>query len=363
MKLACFAFKSLRVVVFMTFAFSLQANASACMATGFIRDGNDLTAALINPPHVSGNVNATGCDIGVYYGPGANGRVKLAAIYGANYYGIVNNGANVEIEFSAISNIGPSPANPDQGYAVYFAIGSNAQGSVHDNLIWDYGIGGIIINGPLAQNTLVANNIVKGQGTSSTLTQTAIQLGFGATGTVQGNFVTGNSYTGLNGGYGSGILVIGGPCYATQSALVSKGVVQQNTLIGNDVAIEVDNLDQNCDPVTTATFNLIANNTVQHKSVNNATGWSVSPPAGFQAGIVNAGTGDMIQYNSICGTGYNPVTAPPYLYFLDLTFASGTTVTGNTTSATCGGQGSRWSSSNFSWPRNVTPHCRRSGLW
>ena len=362
MKLTRFAYVFLSTAAFLTLAFSLQAGVPTCTVTDFIRDGNNLTAFLINPTHnVSGNVNATGCDIGVYYGPGATGKVALATVYGANYYGVVNNGANVEVEFSAISNIGADPTNGDQGYAVYFAMGSYAQGSVHDNLIWDYGTGGIIIDGPLAKNTLIANNIVTGQGPSSTLTQTGIQLGFGATGTVSGNFVNGNSYTGPNGGYGNGILIFGGACYATQSPVVSNSVVQQNTLIGNDVAIEVDNLDQSCNPITTATRNLIANNTIQDKSVNNTTGWAVSPAVGFQAGVEDAGTGDMIQYNNICGAGYNPGTPPSDLYFIDLTYATGTSVTGNTTSATCGGHGSQWSSNTRPW--NVTPHCHRSGLW
>ncbi len=39
-----------------------------CMPTGFVRDGVDLTAARIGGD-VTGPVDATGCNIGVYYGP------------------------------------------------------------------------------------------------------------------------------------------------------------------------------------------------------------------------------------------------------------------------------------------------------
>ena len=41
---------------------------AACTQTGFVRDGINLTAALINPTGtVSGDVDATGCNIGIYY--------------------------------------------------------------------------------------------------------------------------------------------------------------------------------------------------------------------------------------------------------------------------------------------------------
>src|SRR5438034_9375946 len=65
---------------------------ATCFSTGFFRDGFSLTAAQINPSGtVSGDVDATGCNIGVYYDNGA-GAVKKANVHGANYFGIVVNG-------------------------------------------------------------------------------------------------------------------------------------------------------------------------------------------------------------------------------------------------------------------------------
>ena len=52
--------------------------AAVCAPTGFIRDGIDLTAAVIDASALTGTVNATGCDIGVYYHPGTSGSVNLA---------------------------------------------------------------------------------------------------------------------------------------------------------------------------------------------------------------------------------------------------------------------------------------------
>jgi hypothetical protein len=67
---------------------------AACTATGFFRDGINMTAASINPAGtVSGTVNATGCNIGVYYDAAHPGHVASGSdISGANYYGVVDNG-------------------------------------------------------------------------------------------------------------------------------------------------------------------------------------------------------------------------------------------------------------------------------
>ena len=62
--------------------------AATCKQTGFVRDGINLTAAIINPTStVTGDVNATGCDIGVFFDTGRQGTVDTADIYGARYLG------------------------------------------------------------------------------------------------------------------------------------------------------------------------------------------------------------------------------------------------------------------------------------
>src|SRR4249920_1236216 len=100
------------------FAVSLPATAAAavvCTPTGFIRDSIDLTAARINPSGtVTGDVDATGCNIGIYYGPNSRGKVSKATVHGANYFGIVNNGGKVDVKKSTIRDIGESPLNGSQ---------------------------------------------------------------------------------------------------------------------------------------------------------------------------------------------------------------------------------------------------------
>ena len=69
------------------------------------RDGIDLTAAKIGGK-VTGDLDATGCDIGVYYGPGTKGSVKKATIENAKYFGVVNFRGKVDVKDSTISQIG-----------------------------------------------------------------------------------------------------------------------------------------------------------------------------------------------------------------------------------------------------------------
>ena len=66
-----------------------------CTPTGLMRDGINLRAAKINPTGtVSGEVNATGCNIGVYYDRGT-GTVANANIHGANYFGVAVIGPSI----------------------------------------------------------------------------------------------------------------------------------------------------------------------------------------------------------------------------------------------------------------------------
>ena len=53
-----------------------------CTPTGFIRDGMNLTAKVIADGDISGTIDATGCNIGIYYGPGTSGTVEGSNVYG-----------------------------------------------------------------------------------------------------------------------------------------------------------------------------------------------------------------------------------------------------------------------------------------
>jgi len=303
--------------------------AVACTPTGFVRDSINLTAALINPPgHVSGDVDATGCNIGIYYSSGFHGRVRFANIHGANYFGIVNDGADVHIHDSSISEIGEKPFNGTQhGVAIYFAFGTNAKGNIHDNLVWDYQKGGIVVNGPYAKASIERNTVI-GLGPVNFIAQNGIQAGYGADTEIDQNLVSGNSYTGASQTASGGIILVGGDCYGGDATVSTD--VHQNTALGNDVGVWFSNLDASCNQLSTPTRDSALGNALINNAINNTTG--NGPTQGYQAGISDQGDLDKIENNYICGPGYAPPgNASAALFDIDVTATNNPKVKNNNT--------------------------------
>src|ERR1700704_3446463 len=136
-----------------------------CTPTGFIRDGMNLTAKVIADGDISGQtINATGCNIGIYYGPGTSGTVEGSDVYGANYFGIVATGedgdvdlgqclghlgtTSVDVTNSHIHNIGEKPFNGTQhgvgDYYRAFCDGASATGAISGNTVSLYQKGGVV---------------------------------------------------------------------------------------------------------------------------------------------------------------------------------------------------------------------------
>jgi len=106
------------------------ASATSCTAipdTSFSIDGiTNLNAAVVNPTTtVSGMVDATGCDVGVYFGPGTSGSVGGAIVENATMVDVVNNGGTVSITDSTVNQIGDNPLDGVQyGIGIYFGPSS-----------------------------------------------------------------------------------------------------------------------------------------------------------------------------------------------------------------------------------------------
>lgn len=202
-----------------------------CAPTGFYRDGIELTAAQIGGS-VTGPLDATGCNIGVYYGPGTTGSVDNADIHGANYYGVVANAAHVDVSNSQIHTIGENPFNGSQhGVGVDYttlnqngsSTGAAATGMLSGNTIGNYEKNGVVVSGP-GTAVQVLNNTVTGQGQINYIAQNGIEIASGATAQVKGNTVAGNWYTPKS-YVACGLLLYG-----------AGGVKQQgNTLSANEV--------------------------------------------------------------------------------------------------------------------------------
>lgn len=272
-----------------------------CTATGFVRDGIDLTAKIVNPSSpVSGTVDATGCNIGVYYGPGHSGSVAGADVSGANYFGVVADGAAVDVTGSQVHSIGEVPLNGTQhGNAIYFT--NAASGSISGNAISHYQKNGITAVG--GSSVTISGNTVTGEGPVGYIAQNGIEVGSGATGTVHDNIVSDNAYTGPNGAASGGVLVFGGPAFGVP---YTTGVqVVHNTLTGNDVGIYLYNADASGNAPKTQTKNGAVNNTITNNQRTNTTGSSAT--CGYQAGVSEFGSKDNIVNNKISGLGYTRV--------------------------------------------------------
>lgn len=268
--LALLVIASLVSVTFMSTA-PAQA-APPCYPTGFYRDGINLTAKLIDPAYVTGVVDATTCNIGVYYSPGSNGTIENADIFGANYFGVVNRQGNVTITDSDIHLIGETPFSGAQhGVAVYYAtvdtgspsaqaacVAGSTSGKIDGNNIYDYQKGGVVANCDGTQVD-VRNNAITGQGLVPFIASNGIQFGYGGRGTAMGNTVNGNWYTGTFWS-SAGILVFES----------SNVIVQGNTVENNEVAISIESW---CWFVASADNNKVIQNTI------NGAEWGVSVAA------------------------------------------------------------------------------------
>ena len=204
-RLAGLASASVMIATAVVAAVPAATFAAGCTPTGFVRDGKDLTAAQIGGT-VTGALDATGCDIGVYNPTG----VSSANIHGAMSYGVVVNGlTNVNVTNSDVHHIGDQPVsttNPmvgmQRGRAITYING--ASGTISGNRVFAFQKNGIEVIGlnadasaPSAAKTsaTVQKNVITGLGSTDNIAQNGIVVRHGASATVQGNSVSNIDYT------------------------------------------------------------------------------------------------------------------------------------------------------------------------
>jgi len=175
-----------------------SASAAVCQPTSFVRDSHVLTAAVYNQPAVTGEVDATGCDIGVATDGGNDTVVSDADVHGAKYFGVAtkDDGSSTTIEASQIHEIGDAPFNGSQhGVGVDWEGGST--GSLDSSHVFDYQKNGVVVTGD-GTSADVTNNEVNGLGPVAFIAQNGVQYSFGAAGEVSRNSITDNDYTGCS---------------------------------------------------------------------------------------------------------------------------------------------------------------------
>lgn len=284
------------------------AQAGACTTT----DYSGLTAALINPLVVSGTVDATGCDVAVYFNLG-KGLVKNANIFGAKRYGVLVNGDRNDVSVDVLDNLIHdiiSSTNPPRGVGIYYRafLTGKAHGKIAGNKIFNYPQTGIIVSGS-GTKVDVSGNTVTGLGLVSPIAQYGIQIGHGASAQVMRNSVSEHRYTGKSSVAG-GILVLGGPYYGTPYTEGSQ--IVGNTLVNNDIGVWLSNKATRILPPLTATNIKVVNNVITNDGLHNTccSGDPPSPWVGYQAGVLDVGNNDKIIANTISGEGYDPAANP-----------------------------------------------------
>ncbi|MBE3557898.1 MAG: hypothetical protein IMW89_01565 [Ktedonobacteraceae bacterium] len=314
---------------------------ASCTPTGYMQDNINLTAAVVittSGAVANQTIDATGCNIGVYFAPGSSGVVVNSEIFGANYYGVLVDAGNVTVVQSRIHDIHENPFNGTQhgeGVRIESLHSSRpAFGRIIGNQISAYQKNGIVVNGPLA-SAFVMRNAVAGQGPTPIIAQNGIEVGRGARATVTQNTVQGNSFTGPTNYVATGILVFGGPCFG--APFTTGTTVIGNTATGNDVGVYLANLESDCvSSAATPTQIMVSQNTLRNDAVTNTSGARLNTPPPnlypYQAGVTDVGNRDSIVNNRICGAGYTPPPLPPpFLYTIDITYAISPSVANNTT--------------------------------
>jgi hypothetical protein len=187
-------------------AFPLGASAASAGGTG-------LTAAVVatSGQKISGTIDATGYDIGIYIGPGVhNVKVIGATISGANDEGIlVQDASNILIENSMVSYNGVNPTPGITENKAIMLVGTK-NCLVKDNIV-EYNMGdggiGVMDDGPVINpGAPVATATSPMAGTGNIITDNLIQ----------------------DNAFGCGIVVAA----FTPGAGVVNNIVSKNTLIG-----------------------------------------------------------------------------------------------------------------------------------
>ena len=255
-------------------------------------------------------------------------------------YGIlVIDGASAQVTHDTVTNIKDTNSSlygcqfgvgidfgaetwPTVGFATQPTVDFTGTGTISHTTISGYQKNGVVVDGP-GSHAQVSDNDVTGAGPSGALgviiAQNGIQVSDGASGQVTDNTVSANQYSG--GGFASadGILVFGGCGFGS---LTKNVTVFGNTLINNDIGVQLSNStgvsDPNCSiAVHSRTNDVAMRNRISDSVITNTSGESTTPLCGYQAGVADLGDGDAIAFNHISGTGYKNhpkcTTAQPYV--------------------------------------------------
>jgi hypothetical protein len=177
------------------------------------------------------------------------------------------------------------------------SLPGRAKINIEGNQIRNYQKTGIILGGEV--DGTVSSNTVIGAGPQNFIGQNGIQISSGASARVSRNTVVDNSYTGSSAA-SAGIIVSSGPIRRSEYSFGLE--ISENTLVGNDVGVWLQQMNERGESPIVPTRVRVTNNTITNDAVNNG--------LTYQAAITVHGNGDLVSGNRILGRGYDPATLP-----------------------------------------------------
>ena len=155
-----------------------------------------ITAALIptNGQIITSTVDASGCGVGIYIGPGVTGVTISATVSNGLYAGIYVDNGNANVIGSNVFNIGDSPFSGDQ-YGVGILYVNGATGAITNTQVSLYQKGGIAVKG-ISTLVNVSNVVISGLGPVPIIAQNGVEFADEASGSITNSTIQGNSYQG-----------------------------------------------------------------------------------------------------------------------------------------------------------------------
>jgi len=261
--------------------------------------GADANATISNLT-ISGPFNGSSCTdqlFGILDIEGANATIRGDSVTGIQQqdmadYGGCQQGVAVQIGRMYW------PGAPGTGEVDFVG-----HATITNTTVTGYQKNGITVDGAGSTVTFTGNTIT-GAGRVAYTAQNGIQISRGATGTVSGNRISGNAYTGGTAAEATGILVYGG----AGDPISTNVQVSANILTNNDVGVSFSdyNADGTGSPATPTTNRAIGN-VITNNAVTNYCTAGYDGCYGYityQVGVADFGNQDTIMLNFISGTGY-----------------------------------------------------------
>ena len=279
-----------------------------------------MSAAIINPTApVTGTVDATSCDVGVYYGPNHHSTVSGAKIFGATAFGVIVDSANVTIRYTHVYDILGAPkggceeggedgemalAAPGGGEQREYTgckhgtgilvTGLHGHASIYGSSVWAYGRRGVSVSGPYAWASITGDWIdgsVGGRGTSG---KNGVWIANGAGAIVSGNTIENNARPSSEGPASNGVMVAGGACHSGQPNFTRNIQITWNKLYNNSTGVLLTNLNGvEGNPIQPTS---VTNNHVEHNYIRGGSSSQAESTAGV---LVAGGKRDKVAYNTI----------------------------------------------------------------